>query len=145
MNEKIVLVDDEVSILNSLGGALRDEGYRVSCARSGEEALEELQQDLPDALLLDIWMSGIDGLAVLERVKQFAPQLPVIIISGHGNVETAVRATKLGAFDFVEKPLSLERILVSIQNALEFRRLQEENLIWRLILINFTTMTGIHH
>jgi two-component system, NtrC family, nitrogen regulation response regulator NtrX len=132
MNEKIVLVDDEVSILNSLGGALRDEGYRVSCARSGEEALEELQQDLPDALLLDIWMSGIDGLAVLERVKQFAPQLPVIIISGHGNVETAVRATKLGAFDFVEKPLSLERILVSIQNALEFRRLQEENLIWRL-------------
>jgi two-component system nitrogen regulation response regulator NtrX len=132
MNEKLLLVDDEVSILNSLGGALRDEGYRVSCARSGEEALDELQQDLPDALLLDIWMSGIDGLAVLERVKQFAPHLPVIIISGHGNVETAVRATKLGAFDFVEKPLSLERILVSIQNALEFQRLQEDNLIWRL-------------
>jgi two-component system, NtrC family, nitrogen regulation response regulator NtrX len=132
MNEKLLLVDDEVSILNSLGGALRDEGYRVSCARTGEEALEELQQDLPDALLLDIWMPGIDGLAVLEQVKQFAPHLPVIIISGHGNVETAVRATKLGAFDFVEKPLSLERILVSIQNALELQRLQEDNLIWRL-------------
>ena len=117
MNEKILLVDDEQSILHSLGGALRDEGYRVSCARSGEEALEELQQEPPDALLLDIWMPGIDGLAVLERVKQLVPHLPVIIISGHGNVETAVRATKLGAFDFVEKPLSLERILVSIQNA----------------------------
>jgi two-component system, NtrC family, nitrogen regulation response regulator NtrX len=131
MNERILLVDDELSILHSLGGALQDEGFRVTCARSGEEALEELQQETPDALLLDIWMPGIDGLAVLEQVKQLVPHLPVIIISGHGNVETAVRATKLGAFDFVEKPLSLERILVSIQNALQIQRLQEDNLIWR--------------
>jgi two-component system nitrogen regulation response regulator NtrX len=131
MKEKILLVDDEAKILQSLGSALEDEGYHVIAARSGEEALHELQQDLPDAMLLDIWMHGIDGLEVLERVKQLAPRLPVIMISGHGTIETAVKATKLGAFDFVEKPLSLERILVSIQNALELQRLQEENLLWR--------------
>jgi two-component system, NtrC family, nitrogen regulation response regulator NtrX len=131
MNEKILLVDDEIAILHSLGGALRDEGYRVNFARSGEEALKEVQGDMPDVMLLDIWMPGMDGLAVLEQVRQQALQMPVIVISGHGNIETAVRATKLGAFDFVEKPLSLDRILVSIQNALEVQRLQEDNRIWR--------------
>jgi two-component system nitrogen regulation response regulator NtrX len=131
MNEKILLVDDEIAILHSLAGALRDEGYRVNFARSGEEALKEVQGDAPDVMLLDVWMPGMDGLTVLEQVKKQALPIPVIIISGHGNIETAVRATKLGAFDFVEKPLSLDRILVSIQNALEFQRLQEDNRIWR--------------
>ena len=131
LRDKILLVDDEVSILHALSGALRDEGYQVSVAHSGEEALEEAHHDMPDIVLLDIWMPGIDGLAVLEKLKRLSADLPVIIISGHGNIETAVRATKLGAFDFVEKPLSLDRILVSIQNALQFQRLQEDNLIWR--------------
>ncbi|NTW35271.1 MAG: sigma-54-dependent Fis family transcriptional regulator [Syntrophobacteraceae bacterium] len=131
MKSKILVVDDEVSILQSLKGILDDEGYRVSLARTGEEALEEVRKDVPDLVLLDVWLPGIDGLTALGELRQTHPQLPVIIISGHGNIETAVKATKLGAFDFVEKPLSLERILVSIQNGLEFTRLQEDNRIWR--------------
>ena len=131
MNEKILLVDDEVSILIPWAGALRDEGYRVSWPAPEKKRSRKLQHDMPDVVLLDIWMPGMDGLAVLEQVKAGVAELPVIIISGHGNIETAVRATKLGAFDFVEKPFSLDRILVSIQNALEFQRLQEDNLIWR--------------
>jgi two-component system nitrogen regulation response regulator NtrX len=142
LREKILLVDDEVSILHSLSGALRDEGYRVSVAHSGEEALEEAHHDMPDIVLLDVWMPGIDGLAVLEKLKRLSAELPVIIISGHGNIETAVRATKLGAFDFVEKPLSLDRILVSIQNALHFQRLQEDNLIWRQKATRRLQITG---
>jgi two-component system, NtrC family, nitrogen regulation response regulator NtrX len=142
LREKILLVDDEVSILHSLSGALRDEGYQVSMAHSGEEALEEAHHDMPDIVLLDVWMPGIDGLEVLERLKRLSAELPVIIISGHGNIETAVRATKLGAFDFVEKPLSLDRILVSIQNALQFQRLQEDNLIWRQKATRRLQITG---
>jgi two-component system nitrogen regulation response regulator NtrX len=114
-----------------LKGALQDEGYAVSTAPSADEALEEIQREMPDILLLDIWMPGKDGLALMEELKKSFPQLPVIIISGHGTIETAVKATKMGAFDFVEKPLSLERILVSIQNALVFHRLAEENILWR--------------
>jgi two-component system, NtrC family, nitrogen regulation response regulator NtrX len=142
MNEKILVVDDEIAILQSLGGALQDESYRVSFAQSGEDALREIQADAPDVVLLDIWMAGLDGLAVLEQVKKEAPLLPVIIISGHGNIETAVRATKLGAFDFVEKPLSLDRVLVSIQNALEFQRLYEDNRIWRQKATRQIRMSG---
>lgn len=131
MKPKILIVDDEISILQSLGAALRDEGYKVSTAASGEEALSEARKDVPDLILLDIWMPGIDGLSVLEELKKTFSQIPVIIISGHGNIETAVKATKMGAFDFVEKPLSLERILVSVENALEFYRLKEENRMWQ--------------
>jgi two-component system nitrogen regulation response regulator NtrX len=131
MKAKILVVDDEVSILKSLKGVLNDEGYRVSMAKTGEDALDELRKDVPDLVLLDVWLPGMDGLAVLGEIRKTHAQLPVIIISGHGNIETAVKATKLGAFDFVEKPLSLERILVSIQNGLEFSRLQEDNRIWR--------------
>jgi two-component system, NtrC family, nitrogen regulation response regulator NtrX len=131
MKPKILVVDDEVSILQSLRGVLQDEGYQVSTAASGEQALEEIKKDVPDLVLLDIWMPGMDGLTVLEEIKKSFSQLPVIIISGHGNIETAVKATRMGAFDFVEKPLSLERILVSIENALELHRLEEENRIWR--------------
>jgi two-component system nitrogen regulation response regulator NtrX len=131
MKPKILVVDDEKSILHSLRGALEDEDYQVSLAASGEEALAEVQRDLPDLILLDIWMPGIDGLAVLKEIKKSFPQMPVIIITGHANIETAVKATKMGAFDFVEKPLSLDRVLVSIQNGLELFRLKEENLIWR--------------
>jgi two-component system, NtrC family, nitrogen regulation response regulator NtrX len=131
VSSRILVVDDEASILKSLSGVLQDEGYGVLLASSGKEAIEQIQRDPPDLVLLDIWMPGMDGLAALKEIKQIMPQLPVVIISGHGNIETAVKATKLGAFDYVEKPLSLERTLVCIQNALELYRLEEENLWWR--------------
>jgi len=142
VGSRILVVDDEISILKSLSGALQDEGYRVDLASSGKEALEEIQNDPPDIVLLDIWMPAMDGLTVLKAIKRTLPQLPVIIISGHGSIETAVKATKLGAFDFVEKPLSLERVLVCIQNALEFHRLEEENLLWRQKAIRHYRITG---
>lgn len=131
MKPKILVVDDEVSILQSLSGILEDEGYQVSVASSGEEALSEVRKDVPDLILLDVWMPDVDGLTVLSELKASFFQIPVIIISGHGNIETAVKATKIGAFDFIEKPLSLERVLVSIQNGLELYRLKEENRMWR--------------
>lgn len=142
MESTILVVDDEASILKSLGGALKDEGYRTVLAASGDEALQEIQKDPPDLVLLDIWMPGKDGLATLQEIKKSFARIPVIIISGHGSIETAVKATKLGAFDFVEKPLSLERILVCIQNALEFQRLEEENLLWRQRAVHRHQITG---
>jgi two-component system nitrogen regulation response regulator NtrX len=131
MKPKILIVDDEISILQSLKGALEDEDYDVALAASGEEALAEVQKDTPDLVLLDIWMPGMDGMAVLDELKKSLPHIPVIIITGHGNIETAVKATKMKTFDFVEKPLSLDRILVCIQNGLELYRLKEENLLWQ--------------
>ncbi|MGC9195682.1 MAG: sigma-54-dependent transcriptional regulator [Syntrophobacteraceae bacterium] len=131
MKQKVLIVDDEISILQSLNGILGDEGYEVVQACCGEEALERARRDPPDLILLDIWMPGIDGMSVLDEIKKLYPLLPVIIISGHGNIETAVKATRMGAFDFIEKPLSIERILVSIQNAIEFSRLEEENRLLR--------------
>lgn len=142
MKPKILVVDDETSILDSLRGILQDEGYLVATAASGEEALEEARKELPDLVVLDIWMPKMDGLAVLEELRRQDPQLPVVIISGHGNIETAVKATRMGAFDFVEKPLSLDRILVSVQNGLEFYRLKEENRLWRQKLQRRVRMTG---
>lgn len=142
MKPKILVVDDEVSILKSLEAVLRDEGYGVCTASSGEEALEEIRRDPPDLTLLDIWMPGMDGMAVLGEIKKFQAQMPVIIISGHGTIETAVKATRMGAFDFIEKPLSLERILVSIQNGLEFQRLEEENRLWRQKATRRCNMVG---
>ena len=142
MKPRILVVDDEVSIRESLRGILQDEGYLVSVAASGEQALDEVTKDPPDLMLLDIWLPGIDGLAVLGEIKKIYANLPVIIISGHGNIDTAVRATKLGAFDYVEKPLSLERIVVSVQNGLEFFRLQEENRLWQQKARHRTRLTG---
>lgn len=131
MKERILVVDDEASIVQSLSGVLEDEGYQVLSAGSGEEALKEIRKEPPDLVLLDIWLPGMDGLTVLERLKRTSPGIPVIIISGHGNIETAVKATRMGACDFVEKPLSIERILVSVQNALQISRLEAENRLWR--------------
>jgi two-component system nitrogen regulation response regulator NtrX len=131
MKERILVVDDEASIVQSLSGVLEDEGYQVLSAGSGEEALKEIRKEPPDLVLLDIWLPGMDGLTVLERLKRTSPWIPVIIISGHGNIETAVKATRMGACDFVEKPLSIERILVSVQNALQISRLEAENRLWR--------------
>lgn len=123
----ILVVDDEESIRESLDGILQDEGFRTLFAGDGEEAMILFREETPDLILLDIWMPGIDGLEVLRRVKEANPEQQVIMMSGHGTIETAVRATKLGAFDFIEKPLSLEKVLLAVQNALKVGQLVEEN------------------
>lgn len=125
---QILLVDDEKRICTSLTGILKDEGYKVRAVHDGQTALTVLEDHLPDLMLLDLWMPGMDGLQVLELVKQRYPNLPVIVISGHGNIETAVKAAKLGAYDFLEKPLSLEKTLILVERALDQRRLLQENL-----------------
>ena len=131
MTPKILVVDDEESIRRTLSAVLRDEGYPVILARDGEEALAKADQEQPDLVLLDIAMPGKDGIEVLGRLKDDMPGLPVIMMSGHGTIETAVRATKLGAWDFIEKPLSIDKILVAIRNATEHHRLAEVNQILR--------------
>lgn len=123
----ILVVDDERDIRESLRGILEDEGYKVLLAESGEACLELLKKRSCEIALLDIWLPGMDGLEALERIKQMEDGPEVIMISGHGTIETAVRATKLGAFDFLEKPLSLEKTLILIKNALEAHRLRREN------------------
>ncbi|MGA8142900.1 MAG: sigma-54 dependent transcriptional regulator [Candidatus Acidiferrales bacterium] len=127
MPASILIVDDESGIRESLGALLRDEGYEIEAAASGEECLEQLEQRSFDLVLLDVWLPQMDGLATLERIQEREGAPVAIMISGHGNIETAVRATKLGAFDFIEKPLSLDKIVLVVRNALEFVRLEEEN------------------
>ena len=123
----IMIIDDEPSILKSLSGLLSDEGFEVITASNGYEGLKLIEEKSPDLVLLDIWMPGIDGIETLKEIKRHHPFLQVIIITGHGNIETAVKATKLGAFDLIEKPLSIDKIIVDINNALNFRRIEEEN------------------
>jgi len=127
MFPSVLIVDDEPSIVQSLKGLLSDEGFEVLTAPNGYEALKVIENDSPDLVLLDIWMPGIDGIETLKEIKANNPYIQVIIITGHGNVETAVKATKLGAFDLIEKPLSIDKVIVGINNALNFRRLEEEN------------------
>lgn len=138
----ILIVDDEESIRSSLDGILQDEGYRTSVAASGEDALNLLKEELPDLMLLDIWMPGLDGLETLRRARELAPEQVVIMMSGHGTIETAVKATKLGAFDFIEKPLSLEKLLLSIQNALKIGQLVEENRSLKAMIAKEYDMVG---
>jgi two-component system nitrogen regulation response regulator NtrX len=127
MHHTILIIDDEKDIRTALTGILEDEGYQVLSADSGAEGIECARQELPDLILLDIWMPGMDGLEALEKLKSEFPHVTVIMISGHGTIDTAVRATKLGAFDFIEKPLSLEKVLISVANALQLQELKEEN------------------
>ena len=129
MNKAILVVDDEESICQSLSGILADEGHEVITAASGEEALRVVEEDLPSLVLLDIWLPGIDGIEVLKAIKAAHPQMLVVMMSGHGTIETAVKATKLGAFDFIEKPLSLEKVILVVNHALDMVRLEEENLL----------------
>lgn len=131
MAKTILIVDDEESILQSLEGILSDEGYEVISAESGVRAVESVEEAIPDLVLLDIWLPGMDGIETLMKLKEISPCLPVIMMSGHGTIETAVKATKLGAYDFIEKPLSLEKLLLSVGNALDYRRLEEEVSILR--------------
>jgi two-component system nitrogen regulation response regulator NtrX len=127
MAKNVLVVDDEISIRQSLGGALKDEGYEVRTAASGPAAIDRLRELRADLVILDIWMPDLDGLETLKRILSEWPDQTVIMMSGHGTIETAVRAVKLGAWDFVEKPLSLERLLVLIQNAASTQDLVREN------------------
>jgi two-component system nitrogen regulation response regulator NtrX len=132
--EEILIVDDEKNIRSSLEGILKDEGYRVRGVPTGEDLLKQVAQGVPDLVILDVWLPGMDGLQALEEVKRVHPELPVIMISGHSTVETAVKATRLGAYDFIEKPLSLEKTILAVRNALEHQRLEQENLTLRQTL-----------
>ncbi len=128
MAEPLVLVvDDEEGIRESLSGIFQDEGCEVLTSGSGEEAIEIVNEQNPRLIFLDIWLPGIDGIQTLEEIKALRPDLPVIMISGHGNIELAVKATKIGAYDFLEKPLSLERVLLVARRALEKQSLEIEN------------------
>src|ERR1051325_1882269 len=126
---RILVVDDEPGIRQSLGGVLEDEGYTVDSAESGEACLAALPGAGFELVLLDIWLPGIDGLEVLARIQEipFGERPVVVVISGHGTIETAVKATKLGAFDFLEKPLSIDKVSVVVKNALSHRSLSLEN------------------
>ena len=129
---RILVVDDESGIRFSLKGILEDEGFAVAEAESGEAGLALLDSgEAFDLVFLDIWLPGLDGLEVLSRLREDRPELPVVMISGHGTIETAVGAIKLGAFDFIEKPLSLEKVVLAANKALEFSRLKQENLALR--------------
>src|SRR6516162_10225278 len=127
----ILIVDDESEIRSSLQGVLEDEGYKPLLAESAEECLATLDRKPVDVVMLDIWLPGMDGLEALEQIVQMDDPPEVVMISGHGNIETAVRATKLGAFDFLEKPLSIERSLIVRKNAIDARRLRSENLEYK--------------
>ncbi|MFB3884437.1 MAG: UDP-3-O-acyl-N-acetylglucosamine deacetylase [Thermodesulfobacteriota bacterium] len=118
MDKKVLIVDDEERVLQSITGVLEDEGFRVATAKSGEEAIRVFQKEAPDVTLLDIWMPGMDGIEVLRRLKWMVPDCQVIMISGHATISTAMTAVKLGAFDFIEKPLSLDVLLMTIHRAL---------------------------
>jgi two-component system nitrogen regulation response regulator NtrX len=125
--EKILVVDDEPGVRTALEGILSDEGYRVTSVESAEDGLDAVDRGEFDAILLDVWLPGMDGLEALKKLGERRTDAEVVMISGHGNIETAVRATKLGAFDFVEKPLSLEKTLLVLRNALHRRRLEQRN------------------
>ena len=131
MKRTILIVDDEESIRFSLKGGLEDEGYQTLLAASGEEALEVVERHEVDLVLLDIWMRGKDGLQILEELKKDGFKSPVIIMTGHGSIDTAIRATRLGALDFIEKPLDLNKIIITLNNTLHLKALEEENALLR--------------
>src|SRR5438105_3106348 len=142
MNPTILIVDDEPGVRSALSGVLRDEGYTVDAVSSGEECLERLTRAPVDLIVLDVWLPGMDGLATLARLRERQADAQVVLISGHGNIESAVRAIKMGAFDFVEKPLSLEKTVLVIRNALHQRRLEAENRALRARVDRTQTMVG---
>src|SRR3990167_8952728 len=131
MKANLLIVDDEQGIRQSLSAVLQDEGYRILAVATGKECLQSLAAERFQGVLLDVWLDDGDGLEVLREIQEKHRETVVIMISGHGNVETAVKATKLGAFDFLEKPLSIEKTLVVVKNALEHQLLFEENRLLR--------------
>src|ERR1051325_2186857 len=121
MDKTILIVDDEAGVRSSVRGVLADEGYRVRDAEDGRNALQLIANERPRLVIVDIWMPEMDGIELLRHIRDSHPGTPVIVISGHGNIETAVTATKLGAFDFIEKPFSLDGCLHGVDRALESR------------------------
>ena len=142
MAHTILIVDDEPGVRSALSGVLRDEGYEVDAVPSGEACLERLTRSAVDLVVLDVWLPGMDGLATLARLRERQVDAQVVLISGHGNIESAVRAIKMGAFDFVEKPLSIEKTILVIRNALHQRRLEQENRALRAKVDRAQTMVG---
>jgi two-component system nitrogen regulation response regulator NtrX len=138
----ILIVDDEPGVRTALAGVLRDEGYMVEAVSSGEACLERVTRGAIDLIVLDVWLPGMDGLATLARLRERQVDAQVVLISGHGNIESAVRAIKMGAFDFVEKPLSLEKTVLVVNNALRQRRLEAENRALRARVDRTQTMVG---
>src|SRR4026209_665981 len=138
----ILIVDDEPGVRSALGGVLRDEGYEVDAVDSGQACIERLGRQAYDVVVLDIWLPGIAGAATLARMRGRQVESQVVMISGHGNIESAVRAIKMGAFDFVEKPLSLEKTVLVVRNALRQRRLEAENQALRAKVDAQHTMVG---
>ncbi|MDA8172947.1 MAG: sigma-54 dependent transcriptional regulator [Nitrospiraceae bacterium] len=124
---KVLIVDDEANIRESLADILSDEGYEIGMAGSGEEALETIRRESPEIVLLDIWLPGMDGVEALKQIKAQHEDLPVVMITGHGTIELAVKTTKMGAYDFMQKPLSIERVLLTVKRALERSCLEKEN------------------
>lgn len=123
----MMIVDDEEGIRTSLSGIFEDEGFDVLSAASGEDAVRLAKGMAPDVVILDVWLSGIDGIQTMTQLLEMHPALPVVIISGHANIELAVKATRMGAYDILEKPLSMEKVLLTVQRALEKRNLELEN------------------
>jgi two-component system nitrogen regulation response regulator NtrX len=142
MRPKILVVDDEPGVRGALSGILRDEGYHVEAVETGEDCLDRLTRSAFDVVLLDVWLPGVDGLTTLARLRDRQADAEVVMISGHGNIESAVRAIKLGAFDFIEKPLSLEKTMLVVRNALRQRRLEAENRALRARVDRNLTMVG---
>src|ERR687884_1168593 len=142
MKPSILIVDDEPGVRSSLGGVLRDEGYAVEAVASGEACVERASRGGIDLIVLDVWLPGMDGLATLARLRERQVDAQVVLISGHGNIESAVRAIKMGAFDFVEKPLSLDKTVLVVNNALRQHRLEAENRALRARVAREQTMVG---
>ena len=138
----ILIVDDETAIRDSLAGILLEEGYAASGVGSGEDCMAALAKNAFDVVLLDIWLPGMDGLDTLARIREIDSPPEVIMISGHGTIETAVRATKLGAYDFLEKPLRIEKTLILVKNAVEAKKLQRENVDLKKLLQSKTVIVG---
>jgi len=142
LRPSILIVDDEAGVRSALSGVLRDEGYLVEAVDSGEACLERVVRAPFDVIVLDIWLPGMDGLATLAKLQDRRIDAQVVMISGHGNIESAVRAIKMGAFDFVEKPLSLEKTVLVVSNAVRQRRLEAENRELRATVDRRHTMIG---
>ncbi len=141
-NANLLIVDDEKNVRFSLQGVLQDEGYAVDCAASSQQCLKLLRKKTYDAIFLDVWFPGENGMDLLHEIRRQRPYQYVIMISGHGTIETAVRATKLGAFDFIEKPLSIEKVMIVLDHALKQKRLEEENRNLKDFIGQDMTMVG---
>ncbi len=142
MRASFLIVDDEAGVRSALSGVLEDEGYQVESVDSGEACLDHVRRHGYDVIILDIWLPGLDGLATLRKLRERKIDSEVIMISGHGNIESAVRAIKMGAFDFVEKPLSLDKTVLVARNALRQRRLEAENRVLRAHVDRGLVMVG---